>query len=194
MSGGRDVYSVLHQPSQRFLAGLENGKFVLGELLQVIKERRRKLVRSDPRGFLDIGLVKDGGFFQRPKGFLVKSSYVSWSGCKQHPDDDCERRDATGEFRNNFGSSLGVVSQPVSRRAAVWREIERPDDAGRCLTAASSCGFGRNFVASTAGHASRSDGRTSLRVKHGAFRPTTKDENGPVLGMVLVLRERLLQS
>jgi len=64
--------SVLRQPRQSLIAGLKNGKFAAGETTQVLGERRRKVLRSDECGFLDVWLVKDGGLLHDPNGVLVK--------------------------------------------------------------------------------------------------------------------------
>src|ERR1700689_1819541 len=64
--------SVLDQPCQGFLAGLKSGKFAAGEATQVCREYERNALRSRPCGFLNIGLVEDGGFFHNPNRFLAK--------------------------------------------------------------------------------------------------------------------------
>ena len=62
---------VLHQPRQSFIAGLKSRKFTPGKDLHFLRERL-ELLCSHPGRFCDIGLIEDGGFFQRSKGVFVK--------------------------------------------------------------------------------------------------------------------------
>src|SRR5260370_1863353 len=61
-----ELYSVLHEPSQSFLAGFKGRKFATGKALHVLGEQLRKVLCSHPCGSLDIGFVEDRCFLHNP--------------------------------------------------------------------------------------------------------------------------------
>jgi hypothetical protein len=48
-----ELYSVLREPCQSFLAAFERRKFATGKALYVLREQLRKVLCSHPCGFLD---------------------------------------------------------------------------------------------------------------------------------------------
>src|ERR1700677_494279 len=70
----RSEYSILHQPRKRFITGLERGKVAEGIAIHVLPEIVGNIFDSDPRAFLDVRFVKNGGFFHGSQGFHIEGS------------------------------------------------------------------------------------------------------------------------
>src|SRR5258708_30190101 len=97
---------VFRQPRQSFLAGLKSGKLAAGEAAQALRERMRKVLRSHPRGFLDMRLVEDGALFHGLNGFLIK-------GCSREIGQD--QYGIARKLSHNFGNSPANLLDLTSR-------------------------------------------------------------------------------